>query len=293
MNFVLCLPRKMKISKRGESRMSRVNYWLLLLTVLWLVAILTGCKGSTSLSSNWCQTEITIDGMDSDWSSPLFHLEDENVVIGLRNDADNLYVLLKGMDRKRQMQIMGAGLIVWLDVTGKNKKTLGIRYPVGMQEYGIPPVRSVPGTEFSEEQRRQISEMMSEIEILGPEKNHRNRVLKMNSFAIEAELGDTLGAMIYELKIPLKPKDNSPYAVFANAGDVISLGLETGEMSREGRGGDPPVGGGMPGGSGRRGGMGGGGKRGGGHGGRMGEAMPEPINLWTKVSLATTETEKN
>lgn len=273
--------------------MRRINYWLLLLTALWLVAILTGCKGITSLSSTWRQTEITIDGMDSEWSSPLFHLEDENVVIGLRNDADNLYVVLRGMDRNRQMQVMRAGLTVWLDATGRNKKTLGIRYPIGMQEYGIPPVRSEPGTEFGEEQRRRLSEMMSEIEILGPEKNDRNRVRKMNSFAIEAELGDTLGVMIYELKIPLKPKDKSPYAILANAGDVISLGLETGEMSMGGRGGGPPMGGGMPGGPGGRGGTGGGGKRGGGHGGRMGESMPQPIKLWAKVSLATTETEKN
>ncbi|MGB2769759.1 MAG: hypothetical protein WBC88_08555 [Candidatus Zixiibacteriota bacterium] len=272
--------------------MRRVNQWCLLLGSLALVASLTGCKGSTSLSSSWRTVEIRVDGVDSEWSSPLFHFEDENVVIGLRNDADNLYVVLKGMDQKRQMQVMRAGFTVWLDATGKNKKTLGIRYPIGMQAYGIPAVKSEPGTEFDEEQRKKLAEMMGEIEILGPEKSDRNRAWKSNPYGIEVELGDTLGAMIYELKIPLKPTDDSPYAIFANAGDVISLGLETGEMSMGDRGGHPPMGGGMPGGRGGQGGMGGGGKRGGPPGGGMGEGIPQPIKLWAKVSLTAPVTEE-
>ena len=272
--------------------MRRVCLWYLLLVSLALVVVLTGCKGSVSLTSNWRNAEIVVDGVDSEWSGPLFHFQDENVVIGLRNDADNLYVVLKGMDRKRQMQVMRGGLTVWLDATGKNKKTLGIRYPIGMQAYGIPAVRSEPGTEFEDEQRKKLAEMMSEIEILGPEKSDRNRAWKSNPYGIEAELGDTLGAMIYELKIPLKSTDKSPYAILAHAGDVISLGLETGEMSMGPRGGGPPMGGGMPGGPGGRGGMGGGSKRGGPRGGRMGEGMPQPIKLWAKVSLAVPLTEK-
>lgn len=273
--------------------MKRVCRWYLLLVALALVVVLTGCKGSVSLTSSWRSVEITVDGVDSEWSGSLFYFEDENVVIGLQNDADNLYLVLKGMDRKRQMQVMRAGFTVWLDATGKNKKTLGIRYPIGMQAYGIPAVRSEPGTEFDQEQRRKLAEMMGEIEILGPEKSDRNRVWKSNPYGIEAELGDTLGAMIYELKIPLKPTDESPYAIFANAGDVISLGLETGEMSRGDRGGHPPMGGGMRGGGGGRGGMGGGGKRGGPRGGRMGEGMPQSIKLWAKVTLAAPITEEN
>ncbi|MGB2988832.1 MAG: hypothetical protein WBC98_02640 [Candidatus Zixiibacteriota bacterium] len=272
--------------------MKRVCLWCLLLCSLALVAVLTGCKGSASLISSWRSVEIRVDGVDSEWSSPLFHFEDENVVIGLRNDADNLYVVLKGMDRKRHMQVMRAGFTVWLDATGKNKKTLGIRYPIGMQAYGIPAVKSEPGTEFDEEQRKKLAEMMGEIEILGPEKSDRNRAWKSNPYGIEVELGDTLGAMIYELKIPLKPTDDSPYAIFANAGDVISLGLETGEMSMGDRGGHPPMGGGMPGGRGGQGGMGGGGKRGGPPGGGMGEGIPQPIKLWAKVSLTAPVTEE-
>jgi hypothetical protein len=273
--------------------MRRGSLWCLLLVSLSLVTILTGCKESVNLASSWRSAEIRVDGVDSEWSGPLFHFEDENVVMGLRNDADNLYVVLKGMDRKRQMQVMRSGFTVWLDASGKNKKTLGIRYPIGMQAYGIPMARAKPGTEFDEEQRKKLAEMMGEIEILGPEKSDRNRAWKSNPYGIEVELGDTLGAMIYELKIPLKPTDESPYAIFANAGDVISLGLETGEMSRGERGEHPPMRGGMRGGGGGRGGMGSGGKRGGPRGGRMGEGMPQPIKLWAKVSLAAPVTEEN
>jgi hypothetical protein len=97
----------------------------------------------------------------------------------------------------------------------------------------MPPARDTQPDEFRGELRRQFAEMLSEEEILGPEKNDRNRVPTMNNLGIEASLSDTLGMMIYELKIPMKSTEEFHYALGARPGATISLGFETGEFKRQ------------------------------------------------------------
>jgi len=259
--------------------------FLLLTPVLW-------CK-DMDLNSLWRKAEIMVDGKETEWSGSIYYLEEQKIGIGLQNDSANLYVIVKAMDRSTQLQIMRTGLTIWLDAKGKKKKTLGIHYPIGMQDYGIPEVRANQNTEFAKEQQNQFTEMLKEIEVLGPEKNDRNRMARVNSFGIEASLNDTLGVMIYELKIPLRPTDELPYAISSNPGDIISLGVETGKFNKEIMRGNRPMRGGMPGG---RGGMPpGGGEPPGGMspGGRERGKMMEPIDFWAKVALAKAASDKN
>lgn len=247
-----------------------------------------------SFNSVWKQAEITVDGKDSEWSGLLYYLEEEKLAIGMQNDSISLYVVLKATDKNVQVQIMRTGLTIWLDAKGKKNKNLGIHYPIGIRGYGIPEVTARPNSEFSKEQQNKFMEMLDEIEIYGPEKEVQNRIYKKNSFGIEVSINDTLGMMIYELKIPLKPKEEFPHAIAANTGDIISLGLETGEFKREMMKGNPPRGGGMPGGRGEMppGGIPPGG-RGGMPGGREGIKMSEPIKFWAEVSLAKAVVDKN
>ena len=253
--------------------------FLLLTPVLW-------CK-DMDLNSLWRKAEIMVDGKEPEWSGSIYYLEEQKIGIGLQNDSANLYVIVKATDRNTQLQIMRMGLTIWLDAKGKKKKTLGIHYPIGMRDYGIPEARAIQNTEFAREQQNLFTEMLNEIEVLGPEKNDRNRMARANSFGIEASLNDTLGVMIYELKVPLKPTAEFPYAIAANAGGVISLGLETGEFKREMMKGNMPRGEGMPGGRRERppGGMP--------PEGREGRNMSEPIKFWAKVLLAKGAIDKN
>lgn len=212
--------------------MRRSRLYLLFIVLLLVLAYLVGCDG-LFLKSRWTQTQIAVDGKESEWSGTLSYFEKEKVAIGLQNDADNLYLLLKATDRNVESQIMRAGFTVWVDASGKKEKTLGIHYPIGIQGYGMPPARDTQPDEFKGELRRQFAEMLNDEEILGPEKNDRNRVPTMNDLGIEASLSDTLGVMIYELKIPLKSTEEFHYAVGAGPGATISLGFETGEFKRQ------------------------------------------------------------
>jgi hypothetical protein len=269
------------------------TYILLLSLVLYLLLTPMLWARDLNLNSIWTKSEIVIDGKESEWSGKIYYLEDQKIGVGLQNDTTNLYILVKATDRGRQMQIMRTGLTIWLDATGKDKKNLGIHYPIGMQEYGIPDVKANPNTEYATEEQNRFTEMLKEIEVLGPGKNDRNRIGKANNFGIEAALSDTLGVMIYELKIPLKSTSQYPYAISANPGSSISVGLEAGKFNREGMGQRMHMRGGMPGGEGgmspRR--MR---SREGetsdslSPGGRERGKIPQPIDIWAKVSLAKT-----
>lgn len=259
--------------------------FLLLTPVLW-------CK-DMDLNSLWRKAEIMVDGKEAEWSGSIYYLEEQKIGIGLQNDSANLYIIIKATDRNTQLQIMRTGLTIWFDATRKDKKSVGIHYPIGMQEYGIPEVKTNPNTEFATEQQNLFTEMLKEIEVLGPEKNDRNRMARANSFGIEVSLNDTLGVMIYELKIPLRSTNERPYAISSNPGDIISLGLETGKFNKEMMKGNRPMRGGMPGGGG---GMpsGGGGPPGGmPPGGRERGKMMEPLDFWAKVALAKATSDKN
>ncbi|HVP37396.1 MAG TPA: hypothetical protein VMT04_10410, partial [Terriglobales bacterium] len=192
--------------------MKKVYIFLLSAVMLLLLSPSLWSK-DRNLSSIWAKSEVAIDGKEFEWSGSIYYLEDQKIGLGLQNDTSNLYILIKAADQIRQRQIIRNGLTIWIDATGKDKKSLGIHYPIGMQEYGIPEVKANPNTEFDTEQKNRFAEMLREIEVLGPEKNDRNRIGKANNFGIEAALSDTLGVMIYELKIPLKSTSQYPYAI--------------------------------------------------------------------------------
>jgi hypothetical protein len=133
-----------------------------------------------------------------------------------------------------------------------------------------------------------FEESLSELEILGPDEDDRFRLGVMGARGIEVDAAISSGTLVYELKVPLKTSERYEFAIGAEAGGVVGVGLETGEfdreMMRERMGGSRPPGG-M---GGRRGGGGRGGSRGGGFGGGRPE-MPEPLNVWATVQLATSD----
>lgn len=271
----------------------RKPYIFLLSILLFLLISPLLWSKDINLNSIWTKSEIVVDGKESEWSGSIYYLEEQKIGLGLQNDTANLYIIVKATDRNTQLQIMRRGLTIWLDAKGKKNKTLGIHYPIGMQEYGIPEVKANPNTEFASEQQTRFTEMLKDIEVLGPEKNDRNRIGKVNSFGIEASLSDTLGVMIYELKIPLRSTNEYPYAVSAGPGSSIGVGLEAGKFNREGMGQHMRMRGGMPGGEG---GMPHGGSEpseGRPPGSRERGKMPEPIDFWAKVSLAKVTGDKN
>ena len=106
------------------------------MALLW-----SGC-GKPELVSQWRGGRIVvIDGNDGEWQDARHLLEKENLVYGIFNDADYLYLYFNLSDRARQMQIARWGLTVWLDADGGKGKTFGVRYPLAMTEDDLPQGR--------------------------------------------------------------------------------------------------------------------------------------------------------
>jgi hypothetical protein len=115
---------------------------------------------------------------------------------------------------------------------------------------------------------------------------------------VDVAIRNEQGTLQYELKVPLARGADHPYAIDAQPGKSIGVGLETGKMPQRsfgsGRGGGfggGGGGGGMGGGGRGRGGGGGGGMGGRGGGGRGGGGQrgfepPKPLKGWATVTIA-------
>ncbi|KAA0220831.1 hypothetical protein EDS67_29210 [candidate division KSB1 bacterium] len=258
--------------------------------ILPLLFFLFSC-GKSEWNSRWRAQEITVDGKQQDWDGALVFADKEKIAVGLMNDRDDLFACLVVDDREVQASIMRRGLIVWFDATGKKDKTFGIHFPLSRFSLG-PPM--LPRSE-SEEPQKDLASMPTEMEILGPGKDDRQRLPLDKARGIDLNINRDNGVLIYEIRIPLRHGADRPYAIGANPGDKIGIGLETPEFDRKemrermrsGMGERPRGGmsGGRPGGGFGGGGRGGGMGRPGGPGGQRPE-LPESLKVWTKVQLA-------
>ena len=95
------------------------------------IFILTGCSSAIKLTADWKKTDIVIDGRQNDWDGSLYLLKKANVMVGVRNDSENLYICFITNDQSAQRQIMRSGLTVWFDPSGGSSERYGIKFPLG------------------------------------------------------------------------------------------------------------------------------------------------------------------
>ncbi len=257
------------------------------------VLLIAGC-GSFELKSHWHPAPIDIDGRSPDWQNMMTQVEGKQIMVGVANDSNYLYVAFVTDDQSVQRQIMFRGLTVWFDYGGGEDKRFGIKFPTGVQ--GTDFRRTPEREEGSDESMRErIPLDTNEAEIIGPTENSQHRVRTSELKQIAMKVDFTEGRLTYGIKVPLIDNGPDPYAIGARMGTVVGVGFETGARIERQRS-EEPGGGEMPGGD-EGGGYGryGGGRRGGrggfGGGGRPARSgQQEPLSLWAKVELATPET---
>jgi hypothetical protein len=259
-----------------------------------------GC-GSKPMSSAWRCTDITVDAAVDEWGETRRPLDEKNIILGVTNDAENLYLTFTPGDDAMQRQILMLGLTVWFDPQGAKNEYVGIRFPRGVRGEHFPFRGERPDIS-TQAGRKRIAAGMDSLEILraGSREGDAYAIDELGGVAVRAQLvGDVF---VYELKMPLARTQEHLYAIGAKPGDAIGIGLQTSAMDRrqmlEGMpGAGPPPGGGGPGGSGGggspggRGGPGGpggegGGERGSGPGGFGPPGVGEGLDVWIQVRLA-------
>ena len=251
-----------------------------------LVLCTVGCD-EQELNSNWLDREIVIDAKSDDWLDTLYFFESKNLSIGFFNDENHLYVCMLAEHPMLQAQAVGQGFTIWFDPEGGKEKAFGIKFPIGMRggREQMDFMRAQEGELDREKMRQTFEESLADLEILGPG-GAKQRIPVEEAHGIEVKVRNETGLLVYELKMPLQSGDEHSYAVGANAGDAIGIGLEIPEIDKDemkrvmqdrmGGAGMPP-GGGM-------GGMGGGG----GMGRRGGQRpkMPNGLDVWVSLNLA-------
>ena len=258
----------------GLFRGSTLTAWLLALTVLSMY----GCGSSIGVTSLWTNQELRVASDDAAWREETKRIAGPDVYVSVRNDKDHLYLCLTTSSLSTQMQMLGLGTTVWFDPEGQKNKTFGIEFPVS----GLLQGRRFPNREDPEELQRLIEVARRQLVLLGPGESDRQRMPLSEAKGIEAHLAFNDGTLTYELKVPLRKTAQQPYAVSADPGKHVAIGLETGDMSQL-RTSQPPASSRPSGGGGR-----GGGRSGGGGGGRgLGSDAPEPLRHWLMVNLAT------
>jgi hypothetical protein len=255
-----------------------------------VLALVAGCGGEEEIESRARDREIIVDGKIDDWQGTLTFLEDANLSYGLANDAIDLYIVLVVGDRGVRRQIIMSGLYLWFDPEGDKGKRFGIRFPIGLQE-DAASLMSLMREQDPSEFQAQFDESVVDMMVGGAGDDTFRRVGAKELDGIKAAAVTDENKLVLEFVVPVANAGSFGYGVGAQAGSVIGLGFETVEIDRDKlreQVGDGGTGGGRGGkGGGGRGGMGGGGRGGTRPSGGQRPEMPDPIEVWAKVRLAT------
>ena len=258
-----------------------------------LTIMLIGCE-IPELKSRWRDREIVVDGKESEWGNYIqYYHEKSKTIICMFNDETYLYIKVSTPNRMMQQQLTVQGFTIWFDPECSQKKTFGIHFPIGLQNYKKNTIRLDTRNRSRKEQaelKKIIEESQSKVEILGPglDEAFIMSTADAEKNGISVRIGRQAEIMVYELKVPLDKSGQHYYAIGTRIAGKIGIGFETGEKTgkpdsedRRSETVDPNKG--YNGQRGSRGGSGGltGMKP-------RGPMIPESLDYWVNVTLADT-----
>ncbi|GAB5535371.1 MAG: hypothetical protein Rubg2KO_16200 [Rubricoccaceae bacterium] len=264
-----------------------------------LLVSVVGCSSTQRIQSAPSDQPVALDGEVSDFAGAIRIVEGETgLSMGVKNDDDAVYVALVVRSESALRQILGGGLTLWLDPEGGKEKALGVRFPLaaaGAEARAAGRRGSGDEAPSAEEMqallRERFGAALGEYEVVRGDGAQGVRFFTSDAGAVGVGGSFDHGELVLEYRIPLG--GTAEYALGAEPGGEIGLGLATPEVERpaqreEGRAGRGGRSGGRSGGMGGR--RGGGRGRGGQSGGRASQpGPPEPLNVWTRVELASKE----
>jgi len=229
--------------------------------IFLILILILGCSG-LQMQSVWNQKEFKPDAVLTEWPDTVWN-EKDGLRFGVMNDGEYLYLAVTALKPEQRRQILMRGLMVWFDPLAREKKSIGIRYPLGGG-----PRRPMDA---------EVGGALAEFEFISPLEEGPQRVPVMAGKGVGVSIRGNQESLVYELRVPLRPTSEHPYSIESTAGSKISIGFEISAMERVagqsastrpsgGRRGGPPTSDPSP--------IGGGGR---------GEAT----NVWATVTLAT------
>lgn len=193
-----------------------------------------------SVGSIWAGSPLKIDGLFDDWENDLFHSEKKiKVNYAFRNDSDTLYVFFRFGDPKYLSSIETTGMTLWIDVEGKTKKNLGVRFTkkkISADEY--ISILEKQQSSISDEQKQGLraSEFyfISRAEVVDKkgdpvEKGELLEAAKSAAFNVSIRGND----VSYEFRVPLKNLISSLAGTGSESAEILGIGFEWGGLTDE------------------------------------------------------------
>ena len=249
---------------------------------IFAILVLGSCS-SEMYQATWQTKKVVADGNPTEWSLPLRYSDPKSgLQCNITNDETNLFICIRATEQPAQMKILSSGMVIWLDPSGKNKETVGIKFPLPGMHNKKPSGEDVQPDiiQGKKHDRMNLEEQFQlqkpEITLTGFKPEYNGTFHPSDAKGIKAAIDwDEKNNMTYELVIPLKSFYSKDIKALRD-NPVVGFKINIAAITRpQGSG---SHGGGMQGGEGGgqhhgrmgggQGGMGGG--HGGGHSGNMG-----------------------
>jgi hypothetical protein len=209
---------------------------ILLIFVIILTSWFAGCQTNGQLAA-WRHRDISIDGTMNDWSGYLTFNEDSNLAFGFLRDSSCFYFCLVTDDPDMRRQIVGRGLIVWLEGDKRAENRIGIKFPLGMMASGLPRQDFIRNQSETGDENTDLSfenfwnEL--EIQIPGEKTFSRYSINEIAQSGLEVRAGMAMEQLVVEMKIPIKREESKPYSLGSGNVSSVNLEIETPEMDQE------------------------------------------------------------
>jgi len=193
--------------------------------------LLSACSGPPTLQSHSLSQAPTIDGTISEWGGALTRVGDQSVSLSAAPTDSLLYLAIVIPDRSLIRSVAENGLIVWVDPTGEQRHTYGVRYPLGRRAQRTQRATDESGTGPSRASALE-SLFPSDLAIIRND-TIRHRMPAGFSSALKVQATQNTGSLIYELAIPVSPssrgatEDARQHGLHTRLGRSLSVGLVT------------------------------------------------------------------
>jgi hypothetical protein len=192
--------------------------------------VLHGADDPT-IVSRWKAQDVTIDGRVDEWAQ--LAMVPKGPMVAALNDDNALYLAIASKDATLR-RTLAAGLVVWLDPSAKGNADVGLQLPGSF----ILPPGAKPGASVDVSAQPAPPDEIDEVDWLGPGK--RRRLLTITpAFGVALASGTEGGVLAYEVQLPLAISPAHPFAVGAEAGRTIAIGLFTPDVPKATRRRDP------------------------------------------------------
>ena len=216
---------------------------LLVVAIIILAFLIGGCN-YYQVESMRKTREIIIDGNDEDWIDAKYYIKDHDVVFGVMNDNEFLYLCFYPTTNELTRQVLSKGLTLWINNDGKKKKKYGIRFPMGLQGFMAKQMSEEKGDLIRNKDKkknkmnpqkmeRMVKSITKELEIIGPEKDKKKIIKFADLIGVEIGIDCEKELFAYELKIPLFQNSNNSIYIDADPTSKIALGFEIPRPDRD------------------------------------------------------------